>query len=800
MRYIASLIVLLCSFSLIAGPVSVERASGVASNLFGKNTQKSSSAVELKYTGIADGDTLYYVFTYADGGFAIISADDAVVPVLGYSATSDAGDVPENKTLLFQLDRYAQAISEAKKSGYESLSAQRQWRAFANGLSNESGDVVEVGPLITSRWGQEEYYNDSCPSPYVGCMAVAMGQVMRYYNWPVQGRGWHEYIPTDEPERGPQFANFGATVYRWELMHDKLRVNHTDAEKSAVAQLLYHAGVSVNMSYTKDGSGSFSCDVLPALTNYFLYSKDIRICSYDNYSVEDWFSMISSEIDAGRPVIYSGVTKKQEGHAWVVDGYNSQGYLHVNWGWDGDYDGYFYVENMILGTTVFSEEIDAIVGIEPDVNVPELWTMQSTGFLSGYRGINNISAVDGLTAWASAFNGSDANGRCMDFCRTTNGGEYWKPGTIKISGYQNYSISMISAISADEAWGAVYVSANSRSLTGGKIVHTIDGGDTWQIQKSATFDGADAFPNVVHFWDSQNGVCLGDPNNGYFEIYTTTDGGKNWTRVSSSRIPVNQKDETGVVGCYCICSDTVYFSTTKGRLFRSVDRGATWTANQTPLSDIFNVAFRNGQCGVINDKNVDSFSAYRTDDGGETWIAIADSNNFYSSALAYIPGTDTLLSVGIYPNAGISYSVDDGVTFTNYADFYSDIDQYTALGVSPDGKSLWAGAYNFGLHYGGMWHRGLMPVNKHFTSISDNKAIPGLDARIYPNPTNGILFVESDVEIGQVGVLSVMGMLVKSLTVNDFKATIDLRDLSKGVYILRIDSKSASISKQIIIN
>lgn len=799
MRFAISFAIILCSFSLFAGPVSVERASNVALNLFGKNTQKSTSTVELKYTGIADGDTLYYVFSYADGGFSIISADDAVVPVLGYSATSDAGEVAENKSLLFQLDRYGQAISEARKIDGASLSVQRQWQAFAMGQSNVNENVVEVGPLVTSRWGQEGYYNDSCPS-YVGCMAVAMGQVMRFHNWPKQGRGWHEYIPTDEPERGPQFANFGATTYRWDLMHDKLRDNHTDAEKSAVAQLLYHAGVSVNMSYTEEGSGSYSCDVLPALVNYFFYSKDLKLCSYSNYSVKDWFALISGEIDAGRPVIYSGATKKQEGHAWVVDGYNSEGYLHVNWGWDGDYDGYFYVENMILGTTVFSEEIDAIVGIEPDVNAPVLWTMQSSGFRD-YCGINNISVVDSKTAWASAFDGFGQNKSCMYFCRTTNGGEYWQSGRVKFSGYQNYSISMICAISDKEAWAPVYVSSNSRTLTGGKIAHTTDGGETWEIQKSATFDGADAFPNVVHFWDVNNGVCLGDPNNGYFEIYTTTDGGENWNRVSSSRIPANQKDETGVVGCYCVCGDTVFFSTTTGRLFRSVDRGATWTATQTPMSSYFGVAFRNGQCGVIKDKGEDSFSAYRTTDGGESWQEIADSTNFYSSALSYIPETDTLLSVGIYPNSGISYSVDDGATFTNFADFYSDIDSYTALGVSPDGKSVWVGAYNFSLYYGGMWHRGLMDVDRHsITSISEKMAVATTDVSIYPNPTDGMLFVESKTEIVQIDVLSVMGTRVKSLTVNACKTSVNLQDLPNGVYVLRINTKFASISKQIIIN
>ena len=787
-RLCTILSILLIVNTVSASSVSVDKAAAVAANLFGRNTQKSTSIVDLKHVGIFNGDTVYYVFTYADGGFAIIAADDAVNPVLGFSRTSPASEPIENKMLMRQLERYGQKISAVRSQGIGSTANLRRWRARADSAPTaDTAQPLTVGPLITSAWSQTDSYNDSCPS-FAGCVAIAMGQIMRYHKWPKTGRGWHKYIPSEEPGYGQQFANFGATTYRWDLMPDKIRAHNSAAERAAVAQLLYHAGVSVDMSYTKSGSGSYTIDVLYAMPQYFRYSDSIMLCTYSDYSNEQWFSMMKAEIDAGRPVIYSGATSRQEGHAWVVDGYNSDGYLHINWGWGGDYDGFFLPDRMILETTLFDCELDAVVGIQPAAETPLMWTLQTSSFSKSYRGILNISAVNEQVAWASACDGTISNGQCMDFCRTVDGGESWQAGMVNIPKNESYTISSISAVSADEAWASIYVSENSTVITGGKIAHTTDGGRTWNIQPTAVFEGKSAFPNDVHFWDSQSGVCVGDPNDGYFEIYTTTDGGKQWTRVPSSRIPANNRDEAGEVRSFEVCGNTVFFGTSAGRLFRSVDRGATWTVVQTPLSDIFKMAFRDDNVGVITSSKSKKNEIFLTTDGGTNWKQIEPNGFFYSSDFAYIPGTDTLISVG--QNAGglttgLSYSVDNGATFTKFADLYTDIDQFTALGIAPNGKGMWAGSLNYGEHYGGMWHRGVLEVMYGFTAVNQQDSAEQLPLSIYPNPATDFVAVECDQPITSVEIVSASGRIVRCHNADSKQFRMSVADLPRGIYIVK---------------
>lgn len=797
-----SILFLLTINPIKADFVPVADAQATAAVLFGKNTQKSSSAISLLYVGAVGSDTVYYVFGQADGGFAIVAADDAVNPVLGFSHTSPAGEPIENKMLMRQLDRYAQKIVMVRQQDAVSSANKRNWRAYADSIPTAdsvptidstqvidtvvvSDSIITVGPLLTSAWSQTDAYNDSCPT-YAGCVAVAMGQVMRYHQWPITGRGWHKYIPSESPEIGQQFANFGATTYNWSLMPDKLRPHHSSAEKSAVAQLLYHAGVAVDMSYTKDGSGSYTCDVLYAMPQYFRYSDSIRLCTYSDYDNEQWYRMIKSEIDAGRPVIYSGATLNNEGHAWVVDGYNSKGYLHVNWGWGGDYDGFFLPDGMILETSHFDRELDAIIGIVPADSTPLMWTLQSTRF-SKNRGIQNISAVNELVVWASAYDGIISNGQCMDFCRTIDGGESWQSGTVNIPKNESYTISSISAVSATEAWASVYVSVNSNTLTGGKIAHTADGGKTWNIQPTATFNGKSAFPNAVHFWNSSDGVCVGDPNGGYFEIYTTTDGGNQWTRVPASRIPAYNRNEAGEVGSFYVCGNVVFFGTNKGRLFRSVDRGATWTVVQTPFSGIFRMAFRNNSTGIISGSLSRKTAIFRTTNGGTDWERVQPDSCFYTSDFAYIPDSDTLISVGRSSDGlswGLSYSVDEGITFTNFANLYADIDQFTAVGIAPNGRGMWAGAVNYGEHYGGMWHRGMTePILKSTPIAAVQATVETI--LLYPNPTTDFVTIECESPITNVDVISPQGIVVKHVTVNFGKCQLSVSNLPGGVYLVR---------------
>lgn len=249
------------------------------------------------------------------------------------------------------------------------------------------------------------------------------------------------------------------------------------------------------------------------------------------------------------------------------------------------------------------------------------WIPQATGFATASRGINNISIVDQNIVWVSAYDGSGGAANVQEFAKTSNGGNTWTPGTINL-GNTGLGIAMIHAYDANTAWLAAY--PNAAGQTGG-IWKTTNGGTTWTRQASATYNNASSFTNVVYFWNENEGVCQGDPINGEFEIYRTLDGGTTWTLVPGANIPAPLSGEYGYVRQIETVGDIVWFTTNKGRIYRSIDKGINWTVSQSPLTDFGsstmsgNLSFRDGSNGII----VNSGGlTYKTTDGGANWTQV----------------------------------------------------------------------------------------------------------------------------------------------------------------------------------
>ena len=226
----------------------------------------------------------------------------------------------------------------------------------------------EVGPLLTTQWYQMSPYNLYCPgNTMTGCVATAMAQVLKYWNYPAFGKGSHSY--TDDSGYGTQSADFGDTRYDWSNMPNKLTYSSSATEKAAVATLMYHCGVSVNMHYstTYSGTAMNKCEV--ALPTYFRFNNhDIRYRGKGQMSNSTWTDTLIAELNDYRPIIYGG-TGPAGGHCFVCDGYNAQRYLHFNLGEDGDGDGYYAIGAISYGAYTFNQENDAILGIHPEYGV-----------------------------------------------------------------------------------------------------------------------------------------------------------------------------------------------------------------------------------------------------------------------------------------------------------------------------------------------------------------------------------------------------------------------------------------------
>ncbi len=327
---------------------------GIPSNIFLVDTRLSAS------TNLSNRDQdlkSYYVFDFeGKQGFIIIAADDRSSPILGFSTESSYDVERVNPALRKLLDGYhAQIIRIITQDIPATPEINESWIALENGTALKSlKATASVNPLIQTRWDQSPYINDQCPydsyankRAVTGCVATAMAQVLKYWNYPAQGTGFHTY---NHDEFGTLSANFGGTRYQWDQMP-----NTISSPNDAVATLLFHVGVSVEMDYGVNGSSASTFEYSPglhsgeyALKNYFGYSADLKGVGRETYTDTQWSELLRSELDQGRPILYRG-SGSGGGHAFVCDGYSNSTFFHFNWGWGGYQDGYFHMNALNPG-------------------------------------------------------------------------------------------------------------------------------------------------------------------------------------------------------------------------------------------------------------------------------------------------------------------------------------------------------------------------------------------------------------------------------------------------------------------
>jgi len=383
---IVLLVLQLTSFS---EDVSIEKARIVAGNFFAGKMQELYQSILFgeEYVITEDGITAYYVFNI-NGGFIIVSSDDAVFPVLGYSFTSNytGNDLPPS--FKFWMKQYKKQILFAiEKKLLPQEPVKEAWFKYTNEAFIPDLNFEDVGPMLQSTWSQGCYYNSQFPEDttapcgylWTGCVATAMGQIMKYYNFPKNGTGSNGY----NSSYGWVEADFENTEYNWAGMK-----NHLNEENNPVAELLYQAAISINSQFFSYGTGAFDFDARDALVDYFNYKSDAQFYWRDDYQ-GDWKAMLRNELDEGRPFLYGGVdSETSAGHTLVCDGYQDTSFFHFNWGWNGYYDGYFYLDSLVAGGNHFDFQHDAVVRISPDINgVIELYPPENLTATVDYKDV-----------------------------------------------------------------------------------------------------------------------------------------------------------------------------------------------------------------------------------------------------------------------------------------------------------------------------------------------------------------------------------------------------------------------------
>lgn len=371
--------------SATAAPVNPQKAMKQALNF--ATQMKQDNHVTLTQVKVKGLDNLY-LYNIDQGGFVIVSGDDRTRTVLGYDRNGqlDADNLPDN--LRYWLGEYQRQIEQLGNTTLKEL--------YATYRPDDSKPTYpdSVAPLLTTEWNQYRYgYNSMVPydttyaadsnmarfenHPTVGCGAVAMAQIMRYWQFPTHGYGSHSYS-YDYPcwHYGTLSADFANTTYDYANMPDRLHDSSSAAEVTAVATLLSHCGIAANMMYNSSCTGSSGSTItnnLAGLQRFFHYNSESMVMMKFYYSDNYWANMLKEDLSNSRPIYYCGQSEENEdegtvdgGHAFVCDGYNDSNYFHFNWGWNGSCNGY-YALNVLRPLTQydFSGYQYCILGLEP---------------------------------------------------------------------------------------------------------------------------------------------------------------------------------------------------------------------------------------------------------------------------------------------------------------------------------------------------------------------------------------------------------------------------------------------------
>lgn len=327
-----------CIVRTSAEVVDVNVAADIASRFFGCNVKVFRHVPKLH--SLSDSAIVkhpsYYIFVNEDkDGFVIVSADNAVQPILAYGDNTILEDVPDAMQIwLDDIDVQIEKVRELQFQPTEEVC--KMWRTVKIG--------TPVVLLETAKWNQMAPYNNECPKKngiptYTGCVCTAYAILMKYYGFPISGKGiTPAYVTATQSIEVPErdLNHF----YNWGKMPAD-GVFKSEEEKEEVAKLMADIGAAIQADYGTDATAAGYGK--PEITQYFNYSIG-SIVKRSHYTDSEWHSMLQTELQHQRPVLYRGDNEGTSGHAFILDGYTADKYYHVNWGWGGSYNGYFLLD------------------------------------------------------------------------------------------------------------------------------------------------------------------------------------------------------------------------------------------------------------------------------------------------------------------------------------------------------------------------------------------------------------------------------------------------------------------------
>lgn len=819
---------------------------------------RSASSLQLAFRSGTDGTmdeevTFFYVFQDKEG-FVIVAGDDRSTPILAYSdqGAFDADDMPPNalKWLEGYKTELRQLIADDVAQPQEIAD---QWEQYIHGTAVHGSRAAAVNPLVDTRWDQSPHVNALCPGGSVsGCVATAMAQIMKYWDYPNNGSGFHSY---NHNTYGTLSANFGNTTYQWGSMP-----NVVNSPNNAVATLMYHCGVSVDMQYSPEVSGAWVIEAHSpstdhnseyAMKNYFGYDPSMQGVFRSNYNESQWINLLKTELDASRPILYAGFGSGG-GHAFVCDGYDNNNFFHFNWGWGGSFDGFFSINALNPsgtgtggGSGGYNSGHEVIVGIKPpagggggggggnDTYDMTLYNFVSASASTIYYGQSFSVSSNILNQGQTDFSGDysaaifDSQGNFIDFVQVLTG------NTLP-SGYFYNNNLVFSTSGLFSMLPGTYYAGIFYKPTGGNWIAVSDNGSYTNVVQINVIN-----PNSIEMYSDMSvspGTTIEQGQTISVNLNILNDGNTNFLGTYALDLydlagdyvqPIGELNEgTGLPPGYVYNPPFLTFSNTisapPGTYLLAVTHLPSGSSNwQLTGSTYFqNPVYLTVQAASLSPDQYEgnntfaqtytlpsSFSgnSANANTNGSN-LHTGEDNDFYGVNLAQ--GYDYSISARIHD----SYNSGNNNSYTVDALF----------SYSTDGNS-WSEAYddvlpgNIMVYDGGMVYFRVAPyfagetgsylldmniTRSPHTGIEESEELRSI--RVYPNPAVDMVTVdlsESEGNLEMVELLSVEGKALQTFSTGNREklVRVPLNGASAGVYIMRLTTDKGVAVRRIMV-
>ena len=756
-----------------AGNVSQQMAQRIGRQFLSTTvlgTQRAEIQLQLVSEASTRGEVDYYVFNVDGGGFVIVAGDNRVKPILAYSTTGsfDPQDVSEG--FEFTLNTFRTEIQYIREHNLAATyDIVMEWNSVnETGMINPGRQTrAVVGPFCQTIWNQNFPYNSQCPEDeegngghvYAGCVATAMGQAMKFYDWPPQGVGTYSYNPSGYAQ---QTANFGETEYHFELMPPALDSTSTEDDYFYIAQFLHHCGISVDMQYSGNGSGAYSDDVPIALRNYFRYNCDDHITNYGGgwwpgygYNNEEWAQMLKDGgLDEHIPLYYSGSDDNGAGgHAFICDGYDENDYFHFNWGWSGRDDAWCPIG--ALNTTKYAfNTFNGFTGhIIP--NSPE--------YLDRPEAIDDFAIVEGVDMQSVTLNWTNPS-------NALNGNPL---ETVTVYVYRNNEI----IFSSDGEKGE-HMSFTDTNVPAGLYKYSVVAQNEAGYSRKCYLDILVGEKCLLTFVLQDEG---GDGWKGAAISVTNEDGqriaviGMDEGSIDTLVVPLLQGNLNFIWNHGWYHSSEEYDTDDECSFFIfDGDNNLIYTSEE--LEDgIFLNYINNCEFGTMNCYPVQNLQGEYQWHNGEEYGAYITWNK--PVVTPYLHHFQVYLSSGASKDGELIAEIEyDG------SDKYAYFDNaYIACGVSKEETY-----YSVRSVYTNGWEQCESDFVDVMITITDVEDHMDEAVKVYPNPSNGTVIAEGN---GRLTVMNTLGQVVKDLEL-DGQTTMEL---PRGVFFVRINGTTKKV-------